>query len=67
MRTESVTLLIILCGVLLIFGIVGWIVVRVEARLRQRDTGIAFGGNPGSCSSGVVGVSGGDGGAGCGS
>ncbi len=64
MRPETV-LLITLCAVMLIFGIVGWIAFRVDKRLRQRAAGIVSSGDSGGGTSVVVGVSCGDGGAGC--
>ena len=66
MRPETITALIILSVVVLIFGIVGWIVVRLEARLRQRDAGNVFESSSGGGTNGLVSVSCGDGGAGCG-
>ena len=67
MRSETIAALIILSAVVLIFGIVGWIVVRLDAKLRARYAGIVLDSNSGGSINGLVSVSCGDGGAGCGS
>lgn len=67
MRSETITALIILSAVVLIFGIVGWIVVRLDAKLGPRYAGIVSDSNSGGGTNGLVSVSCGDGGAGCGS
>lgn len=69
MRSETVTALIILSAVVLIFVIIGWILVRIDARSRRRDAKTAYEASCGAGATGVVGalsVSCGDGGAGCG-
>ena len=67
MRSETITALISLSVVVLIFGIVGWIVVRLDARLRKRYAEIVSDCNSGGGTNGLVSISCGDGGAGCGS
>ena len=67
MRSETITALIILSAVVLIFGIVGWIVVRLDAKLRPSYAGIVSDSNSGGGTNGLVSVSCGDGVAGCGS
>ena len=66
MRSETITALIILSAVVLIFCIVVWIVVRLDAKLRPRYAGIVSDRNSGGGTNGLVSVSCGDAGAGCG-
>ena len=69
MRSETFTAVIILSAVVLIFVVVSWILVRVDARSRRRDVGFVCGDGAGRGNNGVVGalsVGCGDGAAGCG-
>lgn len=67
MRTEAITLLVILGSTVLIFSIVGWMVVRVDRKLHQRSAGAVFRGQSGGDAHVAADVSCGDAGAGCGS